>query len=905
LILKAFDHLRSFLSRCTSFLRQRSLNEELEEEVLAHIELATEENIALGMNPQQARTVALRRFGGPTQIKEIYRKQRGFPLLDQVGRDLRFGLRQLFRAPSFAATAILTLALGLGANTTIFSMLNALLLRPLPVPHSEELAVLSSTTSDSDPVAVAFSAPMFRAIEKRHDVFSSVAAFGGTQTMVRGSSGNQQLTGTYVSGAFFSTMQIEPLMGRLLTPVDDRKGSPSGYVVVISEGFWRSWFHAEPSAIGSKLTIGNIPFTVVGVTPKGFFGADPMRRPEIYLPLETESVVDAPFDMIAGGANILWLQTIARRLPNITLDQANAGLKAASIPVLEEAVHNPEQLKRRQDAHFQLRAESGSTGTTYLRSRFKQPLLVVFALCVGVLVLTCLNLASLLMARAAARERELATRLAIGASRGRLIQQLLIESLLIAALGAIAGIALAPVVSRALAALLLGGKHDLYLDTSLDWRASAFAVALTLVTGLLIGLLPALRATSGDLNQQIKNGAYASSGSPSRQGRRRRLPQLLMSVEVALALMLVVGAGLLTSSLVRLYRTGLGFDPKGVVALGFDMDKQPLEGDALLLWYRQFGETLAHQPGVKQVSFAGDLPLSGGVSRSQYHSSLSNGDQDLHMNETGPNYFETMRIPILRGRDFQWTDSRTSGGKIILNQAAAKRLFPGRDALGQTVFGYKDAPFEVIAVVGDTKYESIRKDAPPGAYSPITQGDWPKPSYSVLVRVEGSPLPLAATARSLVSRTAPDIPAPVFTSMASQLDDSISSERLMALLSGFFALCALLVTGIGLYGTLAYATARRTNEIGIRMALGARRLQVVALVFRENTGVAVVGALAGLAAALVGSKVLSSFLYGTSGRDPWVLAGSVAALALIASAASFLPALRASQIEPMEALRAE
>jgi len=896
------DLLRTLPSRIASLFRRNHLDSALDEELRSHIDLATAENMTLGMNRKQARIAALRSFGGLTQAREAYRQRRGFPILGQLAQDVRFGLRQLHRAPGFAATAILTLAAGLGATIAIFSLMNALLLRPLPVPRSEQLVVIQSQTSEDEQPGQRFSAPMFRALEKRHPALQDVAAFFDTQFQVRSGSGSVEKQGAMVSGEFFRAMQTAPLFGRYLTPQDDRPGSAGGYPVVLSEGFWRTWFNSAPNVLGSRVTIANVPFTVVGVMPRSFIGADPTRRPELYLPLSAEPIVDAPFDMTASGENAIWLNMIARRQNAVSLEQANAALSTVSVAVLEEAVHNPDRLKSLQKTNFLLTAESGSQGETYMRSQFRKPLLVVFSLCIGVLLLACLNLASLLMARASARERELATRLAIGASRGRLLQQLLAESLLIATLGTLAGVLLAPIVSRSLAAMLLGSQRNVYLDTSLDWRASAFAASLTLLTGLLIGLVPALRATSGDLNQQIKNG---SQSRPFRE-KHRLLPRALMGLQVALALMLVIGAGLLAASLTRLYRTGLGFDPNHVVTLSLDMNKQGLEGDALIHWYEQFAGALAHQPGVRELSFNMVPPFSGIVLINSLHTAANKlAFQNVDTNEVGPSYFQTMHIPILNGRDFRWSDTATSGNKVVLSASAARLLFPNQDPIGKSVLAFQDKAYEVIAVVGDTKYESIQAPAPPEAYFPITQSTQKKPSYNAVVRLDGPAAPFASTVHALTARMAPDIPAPVFNTMSGILDDSISSARMMALLSVFFAACALLVTAIGLYGTLAYATARRTGEIGIRMALGAQRLQVVALVFRENAWVSISGCAAGLIAALLASKALASFLYGTSTRDPWVLTGAVLALIAIASAASLIPAIRAAKIEPIEALRTE
>jgi predicted permease len=459
-------------------------------------------------------------------------------------------------------------------------------------------------------------------------------------------------------------------------------------------------------------------------------------------------------------------------------------------------------------------------------------------------------------------------------------------------------------VSKALATMLMsgGGARTVHLDTSLDFRVFAFAAVAAMVAAVLIGLVPALQATSRNLHDHIKDGQHATQAHE----RRRVLPKAMMAAEVGLALMLAVGAGLLSTSLVRLYRTDIGFDPKGLVNIALKTDKQALDGEALVGLYEQYGETLSHQPGVRSVSFARTVPLSGMEWDSDYK--VAGGStHNAHVNSVAPAYFQTMRIPLLEGRYYRWIDKPTTGLKIILNQTAAKLYFPGRNAIGQNISSDPDEKsYEVIGVVGDAKYDDLRTPAPPTVYLPIMQNTVKgKPSYTAVVRVDGPAGALAGAARSIAAQMAPDIPAPVMTTMESVIDASISSERVMALLSVFFAACALLVTGIGLYGTLAYATARRTSEIGIRMALGARRSQVMRMVFRENSIVAVVGSAVGLAAAALGSRALASFLYSTSARDPWVMVAAVAAVVVIASAASLLPALRAARIEPMAAIRHE
>jgi predicted permease len=884
------------------FKRARRSEQDFAEEIASHLALEADDLQAEGHSESEASRRARVTFNNSTLALERFRIRSRIHWFDNLIRDFHFGFRQIHRSPGFALTAILTLALGLGANTAIFSLVDALLLRPLPVSHAEQLTIIGVGYADTASASYGLNAPLVRTLEKHHEIFQYLAASFYTNLQVRSTSGNQQISGLMASGQFFQTLEVPPLRGRYLTPADDQeKGNPSGFAAVVSESFWHTWFNSAPDVIGRKLTIANTPFTVVGVMPHQFFGADPTRRPSIFVPLSAEPVVDTPYNMIEAGFHANWLSVIARLQPNVSVEQANAALRTETIPIFEASNADADRMKDVRANHTYFIAEPGSKGYTYFREFFRKPLMVVFVLCGAVLLLACLNLASLLMARAAARERELATRLAIGASRHRLIQQLLVETLLVSTLGTTAGLAVSPIVSHGLAAILLSRDRDSVLDTSLDLRVLAFAALLTVVASLLIGLVPALRATSGDLNDQIKSGSHARS----QRDKRRYLPKVLLGSEVALALLLVVGAGLLASSLTRLYRTGLGFNPQGVVNLQLNMDKQSLEGGALLQWYQQFSEALAHYPEVESVSYESQTPLSGSTSTNTLNTPLSNGDREIYMNDVAPKYFATMQIPMLTGRDFSWRDTKTSGPKIILNESAAKVLFPGQNPIGRFVSDYKKKQFEVIAVVGDIKYRSIRDKAPPGAYVAITQSSERKRSYPVVVRVKNSPTPLASAARTLSAGMSPDIPAPVMTSMSSTLENSISSERMMAMLSVFFAACALIVTAIGLYGTLAYSTSRRTSEIGIRIALGAQRLQVVLLVFRENSWSALGGIFAGLGAAYLVARALASLLYGTSTRDPLVFIGSALVLTTIASAASLLPAVRAAKLDPLQALRTE
>ena len=898
------DLVRTLFSRIASVFRGRSLDASLDEELRAHVDMAAEDHIRNGVPKAEARRLALREFGGVTQAREAYRLQRGLPLIEQIRRDVRFGIYQLWKSPGFTLTAILTLALGVGANTTVFSMINGLLLRPLPVPQSNRLAVLGMNLGGPQP-NYSFPEPIFRTLERRHSAFSTVFAFDRSPFMVKSGASTEIIFGQYVSGSFFSALQTPPLLGRTLTPQDDRKGGdPAGFATVIGETLWNNRFHRDPAILGRRIVLDNVAFTIVGVMPRSFFGADPLQRPQLFVPLADEEVLAGDRSFIKFAERAWWLNVMGRLAPGATLEQANSEVSTASSAILHDAVPDAKWVAGMEKHHFSISAEQGSNGFTYMRLRFRKPLVAVFAMCGGILLLACLNLASLLMARGTARQRELATRMALGASRRRLIQQLLVEGLLLGIAGAAAGLAIAPAVSQLLVAVLIGGRQGAYLDTSLDWRVFSFAAAAAVMATLLFALVPAIKATSRSIMERMKVGQH----STLTHERRAIFPRILLGSEVSLALILVVGAGLVATSLLRLYLSGEGLDPHGLQNIEFRMEDAGLKGGALMSFYHEMAQRLAQQPAVTGVSYQRVSLFTGGVWDEDL-SDTRGTTHDTYMNSVAPAYFSTMRIPLLAGRDFTWNDTPSSGLKIILNQSSARQLFPDGNALGRS-FSHKDEDktnvYQVVGIVGDAKYDDLRSPAPPTAYVAMPQDSGVQgPSYSAVVRTTSAPGPLASAVRAITAQMAPSVPAPEVTSMQGTIDDSLGAERMMTMLAVFFAICALVVTAIGLYGTLAYATSRRTAEIGIRMALGARRAQVARMVFGQNLWVVMGGTVVGIAVALIATRALASFLFQTTAHDPWVIAASILALAVTACAASLLPALRAAHIEPMSAIRCD
>ena len=892
--------LHEFRLRLAALVRKRRLAAEMEEELALHQSLMREKLMAQGAQPAEAEREVRRRFGNAGRWRERCAELWQFRLVEELWRDGCFSMRMLRKSPGFTAVALLTLALGIGANTAIFSVMDALLLRPLPVPAANELTVLSKRGGSSQ--SYDFCAPLLRTLEKRRDIFANVFGYFDRKFQTREGGNTVEVSGSLVSGQYFDALGVKPALGRSLTPSDDvAGGNPAGLGVVISDHFWKTHFQRAPDILGRKLILDRVAFTVVGVMPKDFIGASTTERPQLFVPIALEPLVDAPINMTAGGYHSWWLQMGARMKPGWTLEQTNAALHTGSQAMLNEAIPDMNwsvgDSKRSQD-YFD--AEPGASGYSWLGQQFRKPLLAVLTLCGALLLLSCLNLASLLMARSAAREREIATRVALGATRRRVVQQLMMESLVLSALGTAAGLLAAPWVARLLATML-GGK-DFQFETGLDLRVLLFTGGVALLSGLAIGFAPALQSTSSGIMEQIKNGSRTAAGGH----RRSTMPRVLMTIEVGLALVLVVGAGLLSTTLFHLRTVGLGFNAQNLLFAGLSMGKQPAEGAALMRIYADIATELSHQPGVERVAYAQIVPMGGSSWQETLHVP-GHEIKNVWMNATSSGYFATMGIPVLAGRDFNERDTPVSGRKIVLNQSAARMLFGKRNPVGQQLksFGDKDT-YEVIGLVRDAKYQDVRKADPPGGYVAVSQEDIDKkPDYSLLIRIHGPAGPVAAALRDVVHRVAPDVPAPAITSMDALISRDLISERMMTMLAVFFAGCALLVTGIGLYGTLAYSTARRTSEIGIRIALGAQRLQVVRMVLKENLWIASAGVVVGLVVAVMTSKLLASFLYATSPHSPGVMALAAAVLAVVAGSASAIPAARAAMIDPAAAIRSE
>ena len=868
-----------------------------EQELVEELEFHMSMKIDAGRSAEQAK----REFGGFEKWKEVCRDVGRWRILEELARDLVLAVRMLRKSPVFTVVALVTLTLAIGANTAIFSLMNELMLKSVPAPNATRLAILRIQPDD---FGYGFSYPLFQALERQSGAVMRAFTFSDRSFHLRVSGGVEAVTGQLVSGQYFSALGLKPQLGRWIEPHDDRPGALDGMVAVVSDHFWRSRMGGARQAIGQKITLNQGVFTVVGVMPKGFRGMNRDRSPEVFVPFQLEPFVDAPFNLIASGYHAWWFSVGSYLNDGVSLEQANAFLRTNSGPFFEAVAPGINfGLNGHKMKELHLIAEPGANGLSYLRLRFRKPLTVLMGLVTMVLLIACLNLATLLTARAASRGREIATRFALGASRARLLGQLLTESLLLAVVGAVLGLAAAPALAHFMATTLTPqhGPQSAALEVSPDFTVFAFTALLAVLATVLAGILPAVRSTRGELMVAMREGGSSIRGAE----RRQWWPRLLLALEVALSLVLVTGASLLGYSLVKLHQIKTGFEPQGLVCL-FTDGKQPVTVGRLIAAHKQIVDEIHNLPGVEDASIAAAVPINGAyidedmqaVGGSKYH---------LHENSVGPDYFKTLRTPLLGGREFRWSDIDGLGRKVILNRSAARLLFPNGDILGhRVIFDDSNTQAEVVGLVEDSKYSKLTDLAPPIVYSAAIQNLIPGASLAILIRTKGSVTPLiVAAAGKVVRRFLPDVPLPAAMSMEETIAESLVTERIMSILALFFGGLALLITGIGLYGTLAYSTERRTAEIGIRLALGARPGNVISMVCAENGAITILGCIVGIAGSIAASKTIASFLYGVSPRDPLVFGVAAVLLLCVAAAASLIPAVKASKISPIEAIRYE
>jgi predicted permease len=838
-----------------------------------------------GLSAKAASERAKKDFGGFERWKEACRDVGQWRFLEESKRDLALALRLLRKSPLFTSVSLGTLTLAIGATTSIFSVMNAVLIKSLPIPEAHRLILLARPQSPSNEH---FSYPLFKTIERDAGSAMEVFAFQKRALQFQEDGALSIVRGEFVSAKYFSALRVQPTMGRWIGTSDDRPGAAGGAVAVVSDHFWHSKLHGDTAALGRALILNKTVFTVIGVMPKSFRGMEQDSVTDLYLPLEVEPAIDSPLNLIKAGSRASWLKVGARLASGITPERANTFLKTK----FSRQFQKPEK--------EYIAALPGDKGSSTLRSQFTKPLTVLMGLAVLVLLLACLNLASLLTARAVSREREIGIRFALGASRGRVLRQLFTECSLLTTMGTMLGLAFSLMTARGLAAMLSAERPDapIAFDVSPDGTVLLFLAGTLSVAAIMSGIFPALRTTRGGRELQTKQKlAWRTTllGTFS--------PRLLLSVEVALALVLTTSAVLLSSSLVKLRSTPLGFDSKGLFFLSLDLSKHPIDSRGMDTAYRQIVQSIKELPGVEGVSLSDSVPASENDMPEQVTTSSGNKIPVGRL-LVGPSYFQTIRGQVLGGRELQWGDG-SAGNPMILNLSAARLLYPGQNALGQPLsLRSNGATGQVVGIVDDIKNGALRERVQPTIYLPaLSKNALVGMEFTLVVRVNGPANSIIAEAQNIVSRVLPDIPRLTAFSMEQLIAESTATESAMARLALFFGALALLVAAIGLYGSLAYAVERRTDEIGVRVALGATPHKIVSFVAKENLGIALVGGAAGIIASAAASKTIASFLYGVSPTDPLLFGFAATLLLGMAVCASLMPAWKASRVDPASAIR--
>ncbi len=836
-------------------------------------------------------------------------------MLARIVSDLRYALRNLRRSPLFTTVAVLSLALGIGANTAIFTLLDQLMLRLLPVRAPEQLVMIWSTGPHmgNNRGSRASSYPMYQDYQRKAGAFSYVFCRFETSLSVSFSGRTERVDGELVSGNYFQALGVKPVIGRLFTPQEDDQVYKGHPVAVLSYQYWMARFGGDKSVIGQKMIIDDYPMTIVGVSAPGFTGLDPARSPQVRVPVQMKPLMTPGWDAL-GDRRSQWIQMFARMKPGYTVQSAAASLQPLFIQILRDELTRPElreasAYNRDQFLKRQVKMEQAANGYSQMRRDYGTALVVLMCMVGLVLLIACFNVANLLIARAVARQKEVAVRLAVGASKWQLIRQLLIESLVLGAAGGAAGLFFAMAMLRGMLHFLPNDGAPLMLKTDPDLRILAFNGALAVLTGLLFGLAPALQAMRVDLWNTLKDVVGTVSGG----GSGVRLRKTLVIAQVAFSFLLLVGSGLFVRTLVNLKQKNSGFhDIDNLVSFQVDPALNGYSTVRIKGFYERLLENLRATPGVKSAGYAMVPLLSGGEWDStmgvEGHESKDGEDMQAFMNAISTDYWKTMGVRLIEGHDFTAHDAGKEVNVAIVNEKFARHFFGGRSAVGRHIgFGGRKGnklPIEIVGVAEDTLYEGPREGTHRQVFVPLQQSDFPA-GAAFYVRTAIDSESMFNTLRQRVRELDAALPVYELKTLERQLDDTLSTERLIAALSAAFGLLATVLAALGLYGVMAFVVARRTKEIGLRMALGAPQREVVWMVMRETLALVAIGLAIGAPAALAAGKYVSKQLYGVQPADLGSAAAALVILAVVAACAGLLPARRASAIDPIQALRYE
>jgi predicted permease len=822
-------------------------------------------------------------------------------------QDLRFGARLLRVNPGFAVVAVLSLALGIGANTAIFQLIDAVRLRTLPVKDPQQLATVriidrqwSSGSFNGNYAQLTY--PLWQQIRQRQEGFSSIGAFGEDSFNLATGGEVHNARGLWVSGDFFSTLGVQPFIGRMISNSDDQSGCAGG--VDLSYAFWQHQYGGEASALGKDITLEGHAFPIIGVTSPRFNGVSVGESFDVAVPICAEAIIRGEYSRLNGRKD-WWLAAIGRLKPGWSVEKATSQLKVISPQMLQETIppsYDSEGVKHY--LAYKFGAFPADTGLSELRRQSSAPLWLLLGISGLVLLIACANLANLMLARANSRQREISVRLALGASRGRLIRQLLVESLLLAFLGALFGALLADQLSGALVAMITTPNNPTFLDLGVDWRVLGFTMGLAVLTVVFFGLAPALRATTAEPNAVLKTGR-GMTASRERHGFRRSL----VSTQVALSVVLLVAALLFVRSFRNLMTVDAGFRQDGAIVTYVDFTKLKLPAERRQDFKRDLLERLRGVPGVETIAGARLVPIGGSFWNDSVTGKTNADEKGVAWeNFISPNYFRTLETPLVEGRDFDSNDTATSPAVAIVNQAFVNKYL-GTNPIGEqfrlwTEPGKPERIYQVVGVVKNSKYQDMREDFSPIAYFPMAQDNHPDPWSAIVIRSTEPPAMVIPAVKDAVAGVNPEIDID-FRLLRTQIRETLVQDQLMATLSGFFGLLAVVLAAIGLYGVISYMVVQRTNEVGIRMAVGAQRSDVLKLMLHEAGIVVLIGLIVGTGLAFFAAKTTASLLFGLKPRDPITYLFAMVIIAVVAALASFLPAQRASKLDPMVALRYE
>jgi putative ABC transport system permease protein len=827
--------------------------------------------------------------------------------------DLRLALRGLRRNPLFATVAIVSLALGIGANTAIFTLIDQILLRKLPVRAPEELVMLYQQANNmgSNMGSRMHAYPLYQDLQKRAEPLSEVLCRRLVPASIAVDNQTERVTAELVSGNYFTMLGVKPALGRVFNSQEDDRVYQGHPVVVLSYGYWLTRFARNPNVVGKTIRVNDYPMTIVGVSAEGFAGLDPTQAPQIRVPIQMKPVMMPDNGWVhVDDRRARWVQVFGRLKPGYTVASAAAPLQGLFTQIREYEMTLPaakdwSQYSRQEFMKGRLLVTGAAVGYSPLRNDFSTALVVLMCMVGLVLLIACANVANLLIARAFMRQKEIAVRLSLGSSRGRLVRQLLVESLVLSSFGGLVGLALSFVLTRGLLALLPPGGQPLLVSPSPDTRILAFTIALTFATGIVFGLLPALRASRPDPWTTLKD----TMGSIAGTGGSLFLRKGLVTAQVALSFLLLFGAGLFVRSLQNLKTTDPGVVLDNLVTFQLSPSLSGYDDQRAVIFYRQLLDKIRGTAGITSASYAVVPILAGDEWDSSMavedHTFKDGEDMQAFMNAVSPGYFATMKIPLLQGRDFKESDEKQESTVAIVNRSFAEHFFPGRTAIGKRI-GWGGGPkskltIDIVGVVADSLYEGPRE----GVHRQVFLPHYGKGSSVFYVRTASASGTTYTVLRDAVRQLDSALPIYAMNTVEGQLDETLLSDRLIAMLSAGFGLLATLLASVGLYGVMAFVVARRTKELGIRLALGAQRGLVIWMVMREVLLLLAIGLAVGIPAAMALGRYVAAQLYGIHPQDPAIAASTVAILAVVSAAAGLIPAQRASRIDPILALRTE